>query len=57
VVSKGRLSQITLDVLGSEYQVLAPRIMTPILVSEAPFFLLVFMFGMGALITVLLSRL
>jgi hypothetical protein len=31
--------------------------MTPILVSEAPFFLLVFMFGMGALITVLLSRL
>jgi len=57
MVSTRRITASTSDLHRTKHQVLAPRTMTPILVSEAPFLLLVFLFGMGALITDLLNRL
>ncbi len=57
LVSTGRFSEIPLDVLGSKYQVLAGLSLTEILVSEAPFLLLVFWIGIGALVTTLMNKL
>ena len=57
LVSTGRFSEIPLDVPGSEYQVLARLSLTEILVSEAPFLLLVFWIGIGALVTTLMNKL